>query len=449
MNKNGDAITAEQIANFSMRHAGVCYRNSSLNPASAEETQAIMAAKDLLVDKNGNYVGDDRAIFGNFISADNDTRAPSAFIREQNRIIGEAADGLAEHSPDKGHVMKCNNNALFKLRGEDKSLSGNHALTNLRIKSLTSDVKAVVDDYQQNGFCNDVARKACLDQMLAIVPHHCGDHDKCTNEKWCKYLVVKNEYPDLDERKIAEEAMARSHRPFGGKNMSLSHEGIETLTNKIRQRFNAKSIDRIARGGCSNLSESFWNMNTKFSEGKRLNEDHTDSYVVTNKLTFCRIGDGNIEKTHYQVSNRLGLPITSTERKHQTAAAKTRKRIKEYQSSPEFKNVRSLSKMSKDHRMGKIDAKKVHRSGKVPLDESATCCVDTKTKAKARKSPICSICKQGGHTKAKYKMPPECKRPAIDFANLDLDYLELTDEYGIKAPKRRKILDLVNEYDWI
>ena len=63
VNKNGDAITAEQIANFSMRHARVCYRNSSLNPASAEETQAIMAAKDLLVDKNSNYVGDDRAIF--------------------------------------------------------------------------------------------------------------------------------------------------------------------------------------------------------------------------------------------------------------------------------------------------------------------------------------------------------------------------------------------------
>ena len=129
-----------------MEHPGVCYRNSTLNPASAEEQQAVTAARDLLLDENGEYVGDEKAIFGLMLNSDNDTGAPSSFIREQNRIIGEAADGQAEKSPDKGHIYKCANNGLFKLRGEDKSLSGVHALTNLRIKSLTSDVKAVVDD---------------------------------------------------------------------------------------------------------------------------------------------------------------------------------------------------------------------------------------------------------------------------------------------------------------
>jgi hypothetical protein len=98
-----------------MAHEGICYRNSNLRPASAEESQSTLVAKSLLLDDTGKYLGDEIAIFGINISADNDTRAPSAFIREQNRIIGAAADGLADHSPDRGHVMKCNNNALFKL----------------------------------------------------------------------------------------------------------------------------------------------------------------------------------------------------------------------------------------------------------------------------------------------------------------------------------------------
>ena len=47
-------------------------------------------------------------------------------------------------------------------------------------------------------------------------------------------------------------------------------------------------------------------------------------------------------------------------------------------------------------------------------------------------------------------MPPELKCPDIDFVNLDLDDLELADEYGIKPPKQQKLLDdLVAVDDWI
>jgi len=59
---HGKYITLEQIGNFSMAHTGVCYRNSKLAPASAEETQSAMMAPDLLVDGKGNYAVDDRAI---------------------------------------------------------------------------------------------------------------------------------------------------------------------------------------------------------------------------------------------------------------------------------------------------------------------------------------------------------------------------------------------------
>ena len=94
--------------------------------------------------------------------------------------------------------------------------------------------------------------------MKAIIPHHCGIHTHCKHGKWCKFLKVQNEHPDWQEDRISELAVELSNRPFGGKNMILSDDGIAILNLKICGRFNEKSIDKIAGGGCSNLSENFW-----------------------------------------------------------------------------------------------------------------------------------------------------------------------------------------------
>ena len=87
--------------------------------------------------------------------------------------------------------------------------------------------------------------------------------------------------------------------------MSLSDAGIAKLTSKILYCVNSKNIDKMAGGGCSNLLENFWGVCTKFSKRKHLNLDHTDACILCNKLTFCRIGVGNIEKTHDNLSTRL------------------------------------------------------------------------------------------------------------------------------------------------
>ena len=142
--------------------------------------------------------------------------------------------------------------------------------------------------------------------------------------------------------------------------MSLSSDGIAKLTSKISSRFNAKTIDKIVGGGCSNLSENFWGVTTKLSEGKRLNFDHTDAYITRNKLTFCRIGVGNIENTHNDVSARLGLSVTSPESVYLTRAGKKRAREKLRQRSDSYKQSHIFAKLSKDHRMGKVDARKLH-----------------------------------------------------------------------------------------
>ena len=254
-----------------MDHEGPCCRNSNLSPASAEESQSIEAAMSLLLDTNGNYVGDDVAIFGRSISADNDTRAPKAFIQEQCRIIGAAAVGKADHSPDKGHVMKCLSNFFFKLKKEDASLRGVHALTPVRIKMIVTDISAALSNFTSLGVDDQAAKRACLDQIDAIILHHCGNHKLCKDEKCCTYTRVKNANPEWDEDVIAAAAVQESFRPLGGKSMSLSDRGIAVLEAALKKYINEATVERVADGGCSNLSENFWSVCTKFSEGKRLN----------------------------------------------------------------------------------------------------------------------------------------------------------------------------------
>ncbi len=435
-----------------MDHGGHCYKNSNLHPASAEEPLGRKIARELLLDEKGDYVGDDRAIFASNVSTDNDTRLANGFIREQNEIIGEASDNVAKHTPDKGHVIKCNNNGLFDLRKKDKSFNGVSGLSNIRIRSFNSDIKAVIDDYgnilMNNGYKDPAKRQVILDQLEAMVHHACGDHSKCKHEKWCTYLRVQNAHPDWTPQQVAEQASQDSHRPTG-KNMSLSEQGKAQIYAEIRKRFNENTIDSIAENGCSNRSENFFNANTKFSQGKRLNQDLSDLWEKINQLTFCRLGDGNIEKTHDQVSQRMGLPIHRTERRHQTKAVKKRERDQKRQKSEKYKKSRSLAKMTKDLRMGKVDARKMYKSGKVPLTESAKSSVGKSSQKKPKKQGTCSNCKLPGHTRTTCKLPPQRKRVATELGLFDANTMEIAEANGIKAPKRRKQLDLVDIDDWI
>ena len=78
--------------------------------------------------------------------------------------------------------------------------------------------------------------------------------------------------------------------------MDLSEYGISVLQKEIRGRFNLKIIDKLAKMACSNSCEAFFGVLTKFSEGKRINLEHSDLWKSTILLVFCR--SGNIEETH-------------------------------------------------------------------------------------------------------------------------------------------------------
>ena len=58
--------------------------------------------------------------------------------------------------------------------------------------------------------------------------------------------------------------------------MSLTNNGIETLTKVVMKRFNDKSLDELEMLPCMNDCERFFGMTTKYSEGKRNCSNHTD-----------------------------------------------------------------------------------------------------------------------------------------------------------------------------
>ena len=192
-------------------------------------------------------------------------------------------------------------------------------------------------------------------------------------------------------------------------------------------------------------------MVTKFSKGKRLCLDLTDAWEVMCKLAFCRKGIGNIAKTNAQVSSKLSLTPMSPEIKYQEIADKRRAKVRARQKSPLFKQRRQFAKLSKDFRMGKVDASKAHKSGKVPLSESAKsrAAADSNTtvsKKAPRKTARCSNCKQLGHSIGQCKMPRSKRRKANSLlVDLDLGEMERCDAHQICA-RRCKLLKLPD--DW-
>jgi hypothetical protein len=67
LNKELDASTDElpfnEYSNYSMAHDGMCFRNSKHGPIIAHEHRATGMGIRLLLDQDGKYVGNDRAIF--------------------------------------------------------------------------------------------------------------------------------------------------------------------------------------------------------------------------------------------------------------------------------------------------------------------------------------------------------------------------------------------------
>ncbi len=66
--------------------------------------------------EKGKCCKDDVSMFGWRHHSDNDTQAPTEMVKVQNEIIGEAADGIAKHRLDIGHIIKNTSGEFFGIR---------------------------------------------------------------------------------------------------------------------------------------------------------------------------------------------------------------------------------------------------------------------------------------------------------------------------------------------
>ena len=69
--------------------------------------------------------------------------------------------------------------------------------------------------------------------MLAIIPHHCVNHDLCLD---CNFRIIQQENPTESDANH-KDIHAQSSR-CGVQRMSLTNSSVDTLTKVITKRFN-------------------------------------------------------------------------------------------------------------------------------------------------------------------------------------------------------------------
>ena len=61
----------------------------------------------------------------------------------------------------------------------------------MRTRSIMGDIRKFLKKYQPH-INNKEKRKECVDCLLAIIPHYCGNHDFCLD---CNFRIIQLENP--------------------------------------------------------------------------------------------------------------------------------------------------------------------------------------------------------------------------------------------------------------
>ena len=131
----------KNVSSFVGQHSGRCTANSLHGPAVAEEHMLEAMGRDLLVDKQGEYLGDDVALFVSVATSDGDSKGAKRLTKAQEKIIGEAANGKATTSNCVTHVGKNLNKSFYKMKENDSTYGGVGGLENGRISAIGWDIK--------------------------------------------------------------------------------------------------------------------------------------------------------------------------------------------------------------------------------------------------------------------------------------------------------------------
>jgi len=386
----------EDPLQFVGKHSGRCYRNSNLGPAVSEEYCAEEAGYELLYNSDGEYHGDEEAIYCHRTVGDGDTKGAKKLMRKQADIVGEPAEGDAEHDPDCSHFGKRINNALFSLRKGDKTFNGAGLLENSRIRVITSDIRRccewyhpfLVDLPRPTDDVLDSKREECLARIQAVIPHHCGDHSGCY-ENMCGYTDLKKEHPEWSDEQVAEEYAMNSR--FHGKYMSLSNAGVKELQRIIQSNVDISNIDRVALLMSSNCIENLYSLCAMHTEGKRINLDQTDQWEMVLWTVICQISNEHFTEA---VARRMGIESleNETQRVGRERILRQKRADRSRLSSEKSKARRRNQKRIRDARTGKESAKDAHRTDKMSPKEGG------RQKRTRRVSTVmCGACGKRGH----------------------------------------------------
>ena len=97
------------------------------------------------------------------------------------------------------------------------------------------------------------------------------NYDLCLD---CNFIIIQQE--NLTKPDATHKYLYAQSSKYGDQNMSLTNNGIETLTKVIMKRFNDKSLDKSEILPCLNECEMFFGLTMKYSEGKRKCINHKD-----------------------------------------------------------------------------------------------------------------------------------------------------------------------------
>jgi hypothetical protein len=259
--------------------------------------------------------------------------------------------------------------------------------------------------------CIDRCRDLCLERIKNIVPHHCGNHQKC-DVAHCGYLKIKMKLKanhkrtgEAFTREDIDKRYAKESR-FQGKYMSMDDASMEKVTKAITSRIDSSNVDRIARVMSSNLCENYFSVMVKFSQGKRLNLGQSNSWAV---LAHFVAGLRSNPDFSTQVMERFGINKSDVRIKVQTQFAKRREYWKEWKQSDKYREQRHIRKVVSSAIMGKEAAKSsAHRSGK--LNPKDACQAGSLTGQRGKNKRTCSNCHEPGHT-VENCMEPHYKLP--------------------------------------
>lgn len=240
---------------------------------------------------------------------------------------------------------------------------------------------------------------------------------------WKAHEDKLGEGEQVDAEKVADEYYATTSR--FGEMMDFDDKALAKVKNVIVSRIKDANLDRLAKIACSNLCELYFSNVAKYSHGKRLNLDQTDTwevmlFFVAGKLTT------DVDFTRLLLE-RLRIPQVMISEVNSKRLQRKKDLDKKRKQSELYKRTRRATGFRKMHRRDKENSKGAHKSEKMKATESSR--TDGKRK-KAAVSPKCTKCGYAHLTRECMYMQTSKRKPKKDNTCAEADSIfELFSNY--------------------